>query len=278
MRVAEATFAEIDGQSIRYLQRGTGKDIFMIHGSPGEIEWWMPTIELLEPEFRVTAIDLPGYGQSSGRRFNSNLENYSNFVRGCFTALGLVDPIVVGHSYGGGIALRLAVKQTPEIVSYVLVAPAAFAGRPDSLSRALVSIPILNRFFWLILPLLIGKSFVTNMTTAGFPSLPKDELDEIIEYRLKSWLQKKVIRTLRLQQNVRRKEFLYNSDRYPQISKRIIIVAGALDTAVRLESNQKLAANILNAELIVINDAGHTAQYTHPEVVRDAIRKITEST
>src|SRR5690554_5665765 len=55
------TFITIGDEKIRYLQKGEGKDILFIHGTPGSIEDWKELIDSLSQNFRVTAFDRLGH-------------------------------------------------------------------------------------------------------------------------------------------------------------------------------------------------------------------------
>jgi pimeloyl-ACP methyl ester carboxylesterase len=161
-------FVDVMGQSIRYVQEGSGRDLMMIHGCPGSIEDWVPSIKILSKSFRVTAFDLPGHGFSIATRFRYDHTNYTACVRALLDKLSLVDPIVLGHSYGGGIALALAREADPPVRSFLLVAPAVYPAERQNPIFTLVSIPFLGSFFWTIVSPFVGKKMVRSFVTSGF--------------------------------------------------------------------------------------------------------------
>jgi pimeloyl-ACP methyl ester carboxylesterase len=106
---------------------GQGTPVLLLHGSGSSSAMWNPAIELLKPRFRVIAPDLIGYGRTDSwpgdHEFNLDEE-----VR-------LIAPLieraptpahVVAHSYGGAVALRLAVAYPALIRSLTLIEPVAF--------------------------------------------------------------------------------------------------------------------------------------------------------
>jgi pimeloyl-ACP methyl ester carboxylesterase len=109
------------------LAAGTGPPVLLLHGSASAAVMWTSIIDALKPRFRVIAPDLIGYG-----RTDSWLDGHG------FTAadeLRLLEPLlpptpagvhVVGHSYGGLVALHLALAGRVALRSLTLIEPVAF--------------------------------------------------------------------------------------------------------------------------------------------------------
>lgn len=109
---------------ISYAEVGRGKPIILIHGA--NIGWgqWYPNIAQLAKHFKVYAIDLPGSGASSKFDIrNSSIEDLVEAVEKFITSLKLKKIKVVGHSFGGLIVLKLALKKDSFIDKMVLVNP-----------------------------------------------------------------------------------------------------------------------------------------------------------
>src|SRR5687768_13791830 len=123
------------GAGLRYEQAGDGDDVVLMHGFGGCLEHWDPVIGKLAAERRVTAVDLPGFGQSDAwgrRRFR--IDSLVDRVEAFFDELGLEAPAVAGNSLGGIVALELAKRGRTRSVT--VLSPAAFI---DAGSKAYVA-------------------------------------------------------------------------------------------------------------------------------------------
>lgn len=113
-----------------YIVHGHGPVIVLLHSSMSSKEQWKPLIKLLHPRFRLIAIDLSGYGDNelpqSPQTFSTDDE------------ISLIDGILkketsddepfhlVGHSYGGAIALKFTLKRLARVRTLTLFEPVAF--------------------------------------------------------------------------------------------------------------------------------------------------------
>ena len=106
---------EINGRMIRYFQTGNGENILFIHGAMGSVEDWEKLYPLLKDKYRVTAIDRPGMGFSDIEKNDYTIDGNAKIVREIIKRLDLKNVIIVGHSYGGAIALRMAIDYDENI-------------------------------------------------------------------------------------------------------------------------------------------------------------------
>lgn len=129
--MAEASNPEIassiDANGIRtnYHDVGDGAPVLMIHGSgPGVSAWanWRLTMPELARQFRVIAPDMAGFGYSErpeGIRYD--LDTWVGQAIGLLDALGIEQASVVGNSFGGAIALALAIRHPKRVKRLVLM-------------------------------------------------------------------------------------------------------------------------------------------------------------
>jgi pimeloyl-ACP methyl ester carboxylesterase len=106
----ETGTVSVDGAPISYraFGGGPGDGIVLIHGGAAHARWWDHIAPLLAPGSRVVALDLSGHGDS-GRREVYTLDAWAHEVLGVAEAAGITEPpIVIGHSMGGFVALRVA--------------------------------------------------------------------------------------------------------------------------------------------------------------------------
>lgn len=114
---SERASIEVEGATIHYATWGeVGKPgVVLIHGSNAHLEWWRFTAPFLADQFRVAALDLSGNGDSDWReRYSADL--FAEEVwQVCQAAELGPNPIVVGHSFGGWVALETGYRFHPHL-------------------------------------------------------------------------------------------------------------------------------------------------------------------
>ncbi len=104
----------IQGFDINYLQYGEGKDVILLHGWGQNIAMMKPIGDNLCNDFRVTIIDFPGFGESSEPKEPWTITDYSNLLEKIVKELNIKKPIVIGHSFGGRVAIRYSAQNSIE--------------------------------------------------------------------------------------------------------------------------------------------------------------------
>ncbi len=92
---------------INYVQYGTGKDVVLLHGWGQNIQMMDPLGKLLK-NCRITILDLPGFGSSMEPSFAYNISDYASLLHEFLKELKIDNPILIGHSFGGRIAIYYA--------------------------------------------------------------------------------------------------------------------------------------------------------------------------
>lgn len=96
----------IDGLDINYIDEGAGDPVLLIHGWGSSVLPWQPILKGFEG-YRTVALDLPGCGQSDILKTDWGIDDYCNFIIKFMTLLKIENPILVGHSHGGRICLKM---------------------------------------------------------------------------------------------------------------------------------------------------------------------------
>lgn len=116
--MAETT---INGVTIAWQQLGEGPDLVFVHGlAASRAFWFIPYALPLSKHFRITLFDLRGHGYSSMPASGYDAATAADDLRGLLDHLGIAACALVGHSYGGGVALEFAGRH-PERVSKLVV-------------------------------------------------------------------------------------------------------------------------------------------------------------
>src|SRR5690606_22785188 len=108
---------------VRYFEGGSGPDLVFLHGAGG-VTAEDPLLAELAKSHRVLAPLIPGYGDSEEAPEIRDMLDFTLHAWDVLDALGLKDPILVGHSMGGMIAAEMAAVQPNDVSRLALIAPA----------------------------------------------------------------------------------------------------------------------------------------------------------
>ena len=96
----------IKNVDVNYIQYGEGKDIVLLHGWGQNIEMMKPIGDNLSDRFRINILDLPGFGESEEPKEIWSIKDYSDLLEEFINKLEIKKPIIMGHSFGGRVAIR----------------------------------------------------------------------------------------------------------------------------------------------------------------------------
>ena len=105
---------KIQDVNINYIQYGKGKDILLLHGWGQNIEMMKPLGDAFADRFRITIIDFPGFGKSEEPKEPWDIEKYNLMLEVFVKEVGIKKPIVIGHSFGGRVAIRYSARNPIE--------------------------------------------------------------------------------------------------------------------------------------------------------------------
>lgn len=271
---------EVNGRMMRYYQTGYGEDIFLIHGSMGSVEDWETLYPLLKNRYGVTAIDRPGMGFSDIIENDYTIEGNAKIAREIIKKLDLKNVIVVGHSRGGAIALRMAIDYDENIKGYLLLAPIGYViDDPNAgiFTTKMISIPIYGEGLLVFLgPIIgggkVGKNLLRYMKgdEAFFP-------ENFIPFRKKLWNKPISMATRARQTDSYNEEIVKYSDKYTRIKHNVSIIAGENDSKQIVMQNDRMAKEIPNSKYIKLKSVNHYIQYARPNEVVKALDELSEN-
>ena len=124
-KYAEGKFVTVDGKKIHYIKKGQGKPVVMLHGFLLQSLTWQKSMDALARQFTTYAMDIPGFGYSQRIKLDGPLDfrRYAPMVKGFLDVLGLEKVSLIGHSMGGGVAVRMAALYPDRVERIVLSAP-----------------------------------------------------------------------------------------------------------------------------------------------------------
>ena len=105
---------KIKNTLVNYIQYGKGKDIILLHGWGQNIEMMKPIGDNLAENFKITIIDFPGFGESEEPKEDWNISMYAEMLGELVKKLNIKKPIIMGHSFGGRVAIRYSANNPIE--------------------------------------------------------------------------------------------------------------------------------------------------------------------
>lgn len=121
----------LNGSLVNYhrLSEGSGQALIFLHGWRSEGIIWKNVAEKLckTADYNIYALDLPGFGSSPAPKVAFDVSDYTQIVDGFIGKLKLESVVLIGHSFGGRIAIKLAAKKPPYLKKLVLVDSAGIA-------------------------------------------------------------------------------------------------------------------------------------------------------
>lgn len=282
----QGTFIDVDGVAIHAEQFGQGPDLVLLHGASGSTrDFTFAFADLLKDRYRITILDRPGLGWSdrAGPQYeqvwtdaHEDPVTQARLLRAASQKMGVENPIVLGHSFGGIVALAWAVE-FDDLAGVVSVAGVAnpWPGTLDwtytiggtAWGGALV-VPLLSAF--------VPQTYIDKVVTGIFE--PQTAPDGYLEHVGSAMtLRRKTMRANTRQVNRLRPHVVDLSKRYNQITKPVEIIHGDADTIVPLDVHSiKLPDQIVGATLTILPGVGHMPHHSHASDVIAAIDRVAE--
>lgn len=102
--------------NINYIQYGSGSDIVLLHGWGQNIAMMKPIGDRLQKNHRITILDFPGFGESEEPKMALTVYDYCEILEELLKKLKVKKPVIMGHSFGGRIAIIYASRNEVEKV------------------------------------------------------------------------------------------------------------------------------------------------------------------
>ena len=141
----------VHGHELFYVDSGTGSVVLFIHGILGSRGQWEHLVDRLHDDHRVIIPDLFGHGESDKPMGDYSLGAFASGLRDLLAVLDVPSATIVGHSFGGGVAMQLA-YQHPELCDRLVLVGSGGLGRDVSWLLRLVTLPGFEYLMPLVFP------------------------------------------------------------------------------------------------------------------------------
>ena len=273
---ATGQIIDVDGTKIHAFVEGQGPDLVLLHGAGGNLrDFTFSLSHALARDFRVIAFDRPGLGWSDdlGEAGTSPLMQAA-VLQTAARKLGVTHPIVLGHSYGGAVAMAWALTD-PDTAGLVLVSGATmpwpgglgtwYQVTASRLGGATV-VPLITAF--------AGEARAQAAVEGIFAPdpVPAGYLDHV---GAGLTLRRDSIRINARQVNALKPHLLLMEPNYDKLTLPVEIIHGTADTIVPATVHAiPLSKRLPNATLTLVEGAGHMIHHAHQDIVLAAVAHV----
>ncbi len=275
----EGQIVTVEGHQVHAVVMGEGPDLVLIHGSSGNTrDMTFSLAPALAKTFRVIVIDRPGLGYTERiNRTGASIGQQAGLFSAAASQLGAERPIVLGHSYGGAVALAWAVDY-PDRLSGLVALSAASHPWDTGLSTyyKVLSHPILGRLAIPLITAFVPDERVAREVAQVFAPdpIPAGYLDH---FGPGLTLRRASLRANALQRSGLLGEIEALAPRYGEIDVPTEILHGTADTTVGLSiHSEPLARAIPGARLTRLEGAGHMIQHSEEDAVISAVTRVAQ--
>lgn len=247
---------------IQINEAGEGHPVLLIHGTgPGATGWsnFAPNIGPLSERFRVIAVTMPGWGESSPQSVQSGFDQ-GEAVKQLLDALGIERAAIVGNSMGGGVGIIMTARW-PERVSHLVTMGSGVWGvnvlSPAGMTegfKVLVETyqdPSPENFKRLVQVMCFDPAFATDELAAqrSKAALAHPE-------HLRDWLERAKV-------GLGQEAFMSAAEALPTSAVPALVIHGRDDRTVHWEISLRAMSMIQDSRMVLLNRCGHWAQLEH---------------
>lgn len=271
----------VNGYDVHVITAGevSAPPVLMIHGASANAREYTYTLApRLESDHFVMMADRPGHGYSARPNNGAELGVQAAQMAGVLEQLaGGVPAIVVGHSFGGAVALRLALDRPDLVKGLVLSAPVShdWGGGGEAWYNSYASTPVIGPIFSQLTPL-VGPGQAKRGVLSVFDPVSAPE----------GYYEKSAIGLLFRPSNFRanakdvsalQDELAAQEDRYGELDLPVIVFSGAEDTVIKPQLHVGKLKRQTDVELVALAHEGHMPHHGEGAAMADAIRRVASS-
>lgn len=246
----EGSFVTGAGVRTHFVKVGKGETtILLLHGFGGSTWSWRKNINELAKDFTVFAIDIRGFGYTSrDPAAEYSPRGYATHVSTFMDILGIRRPVIVGHSLGGEVALRIALQRPDDVAGLVLI-------DSTGLKKGFGDAPeVPPPFNTTLVRLATSENVVRTALNSAFYNTAAVNREMIRAYRDPLDVESAESGLLRM---ARSSAPMLTTSEIGRISQPTLIIWGRQDTWLPVSQGEELSRIIKGSQLIAYERAGH---------------------
>ncbi|MBQ8624163.1 MAG: alpha/beta hydrolase [Oscillospiraceae bacterium] len=239
----------IDGLNINYEMRGEGDFVLFLHGWGANMTLFEGLMNVVSQKYTALALDMPGFGKSDEPKEAWNVDNYVDFVLKFVDLFKPKSLVLVGHSFGGRVIIKMLARELPfEVRKIILIDAAGIKPKKTLKQKASLAAYKVGRRVMSLKPLkVLFPDAVENMRkkrgSADYNSatpIMRETLVKVVNEDLTCLL--------------------------PSIKASSLLIWGTADTATPLSDGEMMEKLIPDAGLVKVNGAGHYSFLEAPDL------------
>lgn len=230
---------KVNGLDINYEVSGEGKNVILLHGWLCSLQTMKPIEMVLNNEFKVYNVDLPGFGKSQMPKEPFNTDDFGNFLNEFIKKLDIENPILIGHSNGGRTIINYAGRNLGKTNKIILIDSAGI--KPKRKINYYIKVYTFKglKKFLNIFPNVEMFNNIRERVLGKFGSSDYKNSPEILRKTMSTIINED------------------QTEKLEKINVPTLIIFGENDQDTPLRDAKIINDNITNSELIVIKNAGH---------------------
>lgn len=265
-------FAEVDGATVHYQEFGEASNptLVLIHGyTSSTFVWHSVAPRFADEGFHVVAVDLLGFGYSDKpASFEYTIEAQARMITRLMNRLGIGTATLVGSSYGGAVALTIALDYPERVEKLVVVDAVINDDVKNHPILRLAAVPVVGE---LVTPFLVdSKRFMrmrmrNTLAPENHHLITNDRVDSIVRPLAAADAHRSILLTSRH----------WNAERIEKdlqyVKQPTLIIWGENDEVIPIQNAEKLYGSILNSRLVVLKNCGHVPQEEKPDLFAELV-------
>jgi pimeloyl-ACP methyl ester carboxylesterase len=256
-------------------EHGHGKPVLLIHGFGNSTYVWRHVVPELAGNCRVIAVDLKGFGRSpKPADGHYSVYDQAALIRDFVIAQDLREVTLVGHSFGGGVALvatLLLQQAAPGHQTRLVLIDSIAYPQPLPMFVQLLATPLLGPLLTRVIPSQTQIRAVLKEVFFDDSIVPEDAVRVYAEGLTTPEGRCAAVQTAR---QILPPDMENLAQQYPRIDVPTLIVWGRHDTIVPIAVGERLQAAIPGAQLEIIEESGHAPQEERPQPLTRLLRSF----
>jgi pimeloyl-ACP methyl ester carboxylesterase len=255
-------YADVNGQRLYYEDTSSGPPVVFSHGLFMDRAMFDPQVLALRDRYRCITWDERGHGNTGDATEAFTYWDSADDLRALLHSIGIERAVLVGMSQGGFLSLRAALRYPELVRGLILIDTQAGTENPEALPYYEQLLARWNaqgaddELLGIIANLILGAGWDgTPEWTAKWQKLDPANVNVLFA-------------TLAGREDI--------TDRLPEIQAPAVVIHGEQDLSIPVPAAQALADGLAHASLVIVPEAGHASNLTHPDAVTPVIEAFLD--